>query len=217
MHTYLRVPPDIDVVIFSGDCSNPKNPAMNAVEVLDFIEWFSNLPIKHKIFIPGNHDTSIERGFVNPESFTLRGIMYLVNCYIVIDGIKIWGSPVTPTFGHGWAWNEDRDKIADVWNCIEKDVDIIVTHGPPRGILDIAYSRTHSGLENAGCIELFNKIIEIKPKLSLFGHIHDTNTILNSGVLNLEGIPTTFSNGACAIDGNFFNPLRFHQGNILTI
>lgn len=184
---------------------------------MQFMIWFEKLPIKHKIFVPGNHDLAIEKGIVKPASFTFRGITYIENCHTIIDGIKIWGSPITPTFGHGWAWNVDRDKIVNTWSRIDNDTDILVTHGPPRGILDISSSRNHPGLENSGCVELFNRIIEIKPKLSLFGHVHDNGTSLNSGVLNLEGIPTTFSNGACAIDGNLFNPLRFHQGNILTI
>mgnify|MGYP003565119632 FL=1 len=58
-HSLLEIPKDVDIVIFSGDCSNPRDPYTNEWEVRDFINWFSSLPIKYKIFVAGNHDTSI--------------------------------------------------------------------------------------------------------------------------------------------------------------
>ena len=66
-HTYhrlLEVPTDIDMVIFSGDCSNPRDPYPNEVEVRGFIDWYRSLKIQYKIFVAGNHDTSIENKFV---------------------------------------------------------------------------------------------------------------------------------------------------------
>ena len=140
-HTYhrlLEVPTDIDMVIFSGDCSNPKDPYPNEVEVRGFIDWFASLKIQYKIFVAGNHDTSIENKFVTSEDFARRNIIYLENEDVIIDGIKIFGSPYTPAFGYGWSFNKDRTKLERIWrNIIDEDVDIIITHGPPKGTLDL--------------------------------------------------------------------------------
>ena len=112
-HTYhdlLVVPEGIDVVIFSGDCSNPRDPYTNEPEVRSFKNWFAKLPIKHKIFVAGNHDSSIEKGFVVAKDFEDVGIHYLENTNVTIEGIKIFGSPYTPTFHH-WSFNKDRSKL----------------------------------------------------------------------------------------------------------
>ncbi len=103
-HTYhglLTIPEGIDMIIFSGDCSNPRDPYPNKLEVENFIYWYSKLPIKHKIFVAGNHDVSIERNLITKMDFQSNGIIYLENDYTEIEGFKIWGSPITPTFGVG--------------------------------------------------------------------------------------------------------------------
>ena len=98
-HTYhdlLTIPEGIDMVIHSGDCSNPRDPYNNEPEVRDFINWYKELPIEHKIYVAGNHDTSIEKRLVTKIDFSGYNIHYLENDYIDIDGIKIFGSPHTP-------------------------------------------------------------------------------------------------------------------------
>jgi len=130
-HNLLEVPTDIDMVIFSGDCSNPRDPYNNEPEVRGFIDWYRTLDeIPVKIFVAGNHDTSIEKRLVTKEDFTKHGIIYLENDDVIIDGIKIFGSPFSPTFGYGWAFNKDRTKLDRIWrNIIDKDVDIVINHG----------------------------------------------------------------------------------------
>ena len=79
-HTYhdlLRIPEGVDMVIHSGDCSNPRDPYNNEPEVREFIDWYKELPIKNKIYVPGNHDTSIEKKLVIKKDFTDAGIVYL--------------------------------------------------------------------------------------------------------------------------------------------
>ena len=88
-HTYhglLNVPDDIDIVIHSGDCSNPSNPYNNEPEVRDFIHWFKSLPIKHKIYVAGNHDTSIEKGLITKKDFKITNLPE--NCVIKIYNIS---------------------------------------------------------------------------------------------------------------------------------
>ena len=216
-HTYqglLEIPKDIDIVIFSGDCSNPRDPYSNELEVRNFIDWFKCLPIKHKIFVAGNHDSSIEKGLVTKKDFTQYNIIYLENEHVVVEGIKIFGSPYTPTFGN-WSFMKERHKLDRIWdNAIDNDSDIIVVHGPPKGILDLSYDRDNK-LENCGDKSLWNKVQIVKPKLMLFGHIHDNKDIINAGTRTVRGLDTVFSNGSVVTDGKFGK--LSSNGNILEI
>ena len=87
---------------------------------------------------------------------------------ITIDGIKIWGSPIQPEF-FNWAFNRKRGAEIDKhWQLIPDDTDILVTHGPPFGYLDET-----ARMERVGCVDLLKRIDEIKPKVHVFGHIHE--------------------------------------------
>ena len=119
-HTYeslLEVPANIDVVVHSGDMSNPREAHMGEFQVREFIEWFSLLPIKHKICIAGNHESAIAKGLVKKEDFFLNGIHYLETDSIVIDGVKFWGAPYSPHF-NDWYFTKNRTKLSMVWDSI---------------------------------------------------------------------------------------------------
>ena len=212
-HSQLFVPYDIDMVIFSGDCSNSKDFGINSNEVDKFLDWFIKLPIKYKVMIAGNHDTSFEKRMWTKDFLDSMGVIYLENESEIIEGVKIFGSPYTPTFGVGWSFNRDRVKLDRVWrNIIPDDADIIITHGPPKGILDLTSNRDKS-LERCGDKSLLNRLKEVQPKLSLFGHIHNRGSILNQGTMKLSTLDTTFSNGS-VVDDNKFGQLS-SNGNIL--
>lgn len=199
-HELLKVPINVDMVIFSGDCSNVKNPYSNEPEVRRFLLWFSSLNIKYKIFVAGNHDTSIENKLVS--NFKDYDIIYLENNHVIIEGIKIFGSPYTPTFGD-WAFMKARHKLGKVWNnAIDSDTDIIIVHGPPKGILDLSYDRNRK-LEFCGDNSLMKRVIEINPKLMLFGHIHNADDITNAGFRTITSLQTKFSNGSVVTDKEF--------------
>jgi len=202
-HKLLQIPEGIDMVIHSGDCSNPRDPYNNEPEVRRFIDWFGDLPIKHKIFVAGNHDTSIEKGLVTKDDFDQNCIHYLENTSVEIEGLKIFGSPLTPTFGYGWSFNKDRNKLEKMWRkAIDEDVDIVIVHGPPRGMLDLSYDRKNL-IESCGDKSLMNKVKEVEPKLMLFGHIHNCDDIINAGTRTIPGLDTIFSNGSVVTDGKF--------------
>ena len=202
-HKLLQIPEGIDMVIHSGDCSNPRDPYTNEPEVRRFIDWFGDLPIKHKIFVAGNHDTSIEKGLVTKDDFDQNCIHYLENTSVEIEGLKIFGSPLTPTFGYGWSFNKDRNKLEKMWRkAIDEDVDIVIVHGPPRGMLDLSYDRKNL-IESCGDKSLMNKVKEVEPKLMLFGHIHNCDDIINAGTRTIPGLDTIFSNGSVVTDGKF--------------
>jgi len=215
-HTYhneLEIPKNIDAVIFSGDCSNPQELYQSEREIRDFITWYGNLPIKYKIFVAGNHDLAIERGWLTKDNFQQAGIIYLENDFVEIEGLKIWGSPITPTFGIGWAFNKNRAKIGEVWKEIPDDTDIVVVHGPPKGVLDLSWTRENK-LQMCGCESLRKRMREIKPKLVCFGHIHNCEGITNFGIRKMDH-DTIYSNGSMVTDGNFGK--YFNNGNIIEI
>jgi Icc-related predicted phosphoesterase len=207
----------IDVVIHSGDCSNWMDPYRNNNEVLDFIAWYKTVPVKHKIYVAGNHDTSIEKRLVTPGHFAEAGIIYLENAATTIDGIKFWGSPHTPTFGD-WAFMKRREKINRVWDTIPENTDVLIVHGPPKGVRDLSFDRV-GDLEMCGCSALMKRCWALKDSLKLvaFGHIHNMDGVdTNQGVSQYDRTPTIFSNAACVYDGRFDKGLTSH-GNIITL
>lgn len=208
-HDKIKVP-EADIVVHSGDFSNHRNLDLNYNEVLSFLDWFSALNIKYKILVPGNHDVSLFHKRVLPEQIP-SGIIYLENKETVINGVKFYGAPQTPTFGKDWAWNVDRSKIHKHWDLIPNDTDVIITHGPPFAILDLTFNNE---LERAGCKNLLKRISRIGPQAHLFGHIHNSTHTLNSGLLKLSNFPTTFSNGSCVEDGTMN---LISNGNLLWI
>lgn len=165
-----------DMLIHCGDISNigQRN------EVEDFIDWLQNQPYNNKIFCAGNHDKSFSPEFNSDQSkpiwlkFALQnlnfGTIYLENSEVIINGFKIWGSPYSPWFhGQYWAFNKQRgEEMKQVWDQIPMDINILLTHGPAFGILDYV---PRNG-DCAGCEDLRNKIIDIKPLIHVCGHIH---------------------------------------------
>lgn len=190
-HASLQIPKDVEMVIFTGDMSIIKDPGENMKEVLDFLEWFSKLPIKHKICIAGNHDTSIEHKLVIRQNMPL-GITYLEHESVIIDNIKIFGSPYTPEFGKNWAFNVKKEDISEKWADIPNDTTILITHGPPKGILDL----TKFGKEYAqcGCPSLLEKVLEIQPHYHIFGHVHSELECPNAAMLLIQKCKTVFIN-----------------------
>jgi hypothetical protein len=122
---------------------------------------------KHKIFIAGNHDFGFEMHTDIAEEFKEKGIIYLFDSEVVIDGVKFYGSPWQPEF-YDWAFNLPRgEKLAEKWAKIPGNTDILITHGPAHGMLDW----TMSG-QLVGCEDLFHRIMEVQPKIHVCGHIH---------------------------------------------
>lgn len=176
--------PDGDVLVHAGDISRGGTKG----QVIDFLEWFEEQPHSHKIFIAGNHDFFFEQADTEEISRVIpKEIIYLNDSGIEINGIKFWGSPITPWF-NSWAFNRHRGaEIKQHWDLIPNDIDVLITHGPPFGILD----ETVYG-KRTGCEELLLRIHQVKPKYHIFGHIHESygsftkgkTTYINASVLD---------------------------------
>lgn len=194
-HKKLTLPKG-DVIIHAGDIS--KRGGEN--EILDFLNWFKDLDFKYKIFIAGNHDFFFERTTLeNIQKIIPENVIYLQDSGVIIEKIKIWGSPITPWF-FNWAFNRYRgDSITHHWQLIPLDTDILITHGPVLDQLD----KTCKG-ENVGCKDLLEAVKQINLKVHVCGHIHEaygevstpTTKFLNASVLDenykLKNAPLTF-------------------------
>ena len=160
-----RTVPDGDVFVHAGDFS----PWVGTLEeTAEFNDFLGMLPHSHKVVIAGNHDGCFEHS--NAEArMVLTNATYLQDEQVEIDGVKFYGSPWQPEF-LDLAFNLPRGgALRDKWDLIPQDIDVLVTHGPPAGIGD----RTFNGLR-VGCKELFDRVREVKPKLHVFGHIHES-------------------------------------------
>jgi predicted phosphohydrolase len=177
--------PEGDVLIIAGDiCGYGTLDELKA-----FDAFLCGLPHPHKLLVAGNHDWPFAR--VPQQAIALlRNATYLKDSGIEIDGLKFWGSPWQPEF-FNWAFNLPRGApLARVWAQIPEDTDVLITHGPPYGILD----RIDDG-EHVGCEELRATLPRVRPRVHVFGHIHE-----DYGVLEQDG--TTFIN-ASLCDGRY--------------
>lgn len=173
-HTYHKkvIIEPTDVLIHAGDYSS----IGRIHEVKHFFEWLSKQPATHKIFIDGNHDALSAD---NPTLFheilkEYPNITYLFHSMVEIEGIKIYGYPTTPTFGDWWHMADRgslnmKTGLHKIPGANESDaIDILVSHGPPFGILD----RTVRG-EHVGSSDLLDELERIQPKYFVTGHIHE--------------------------------------------
>ena len=161
-HRSLEIP-DGDILVHAGDLTRHGS----LEDVLEFNDFLGTLPHPHKIVIAGNHDLCFENHRKACEGL-LTNCIYLQDKEVVIDGVKFYGSPWQPWF-YDWAFNLERgSEIRAKWELIPKDTDVLITHGPPYGIGDL----TTRG-ENTGCADLLDVVEETKPKLHIFGHIHE--------------------------------------------
>ena len=167
-HKKMQIP-NGDLLIFAGDYT--KDHTKDEIrQLIQFNEWLEKFHHRHKLFISGNHDFFLEREHYAAVSH-ITNATYLNDSETTVDGLKIWGSPISPYF-NGWAFNRHPGpEIQRHWDMIPDDIDILITHGPPAGILD----KTKDG-DRAGSVDLKNTINDrLKNlKLHVFGHIHES-------------------------------------------
>ncbi|CAG5130068.1 unnamed protein product [Candidula unifasciata] len=215
-----------DILVHSGDFDWSKHSGRifrsdNFEEIVQLMnDFFDRFPHKVKIFVAGNHEGCLEKRKIQAVQDRLTSAVYLYNSTYIYEGIHFYGSPYTPfrfmTNARGFI--RTSRKIAAHWREIPSRTDVLVTHSPPHGILDLgvtwsarnmpgvsqAFHRVipshpcetcgiiHPGRSHWGCPHLREEVlIRIKPTLHLFGHVHEGN-----GVLTRKGI--TFSNSSYA-------------------
>ncbi len=218
-HDLLQIPSGVEMVVHCGDESNAHKSKQNVEEANSFFEWYQALPIPQKVFVPGNHSMAIEHGLIKPEYYP--GVTFLIHQLSEFDwtglGVadnrkfKIFGSPYTPWF-FNWAYNLARPDLKAIWQSIPADVDLLVTHGPPKGILDVTKDWKTKEPIHIGSLSLTREVLHrIKPTLHAFGHLHDETGIKNFGWLDRQSV--TFVNCSCCnLEGQLI-----HHGVIVEV
>lgn len=151
-----------DILIHSGDAELTSD-----AKVDEFALWMQEQDFSHKIFVPGNQDTYVGKNEEDSRRiFQHRRIEFLVDSEVSINGLKFYGMPHTPEYGV-WVYMGDKEYMKKHCQMIPMDTDILITHGPPRNILD------NPGRGPVGCEMLAFKSTCVQPILHLFGHIHE--------------------------------------------
>lgn len=154
--------PEGDVLVHAGDIMGH---GRRNYEIKSFNRWLGTLDYEHKIVIAGNHDWLFQTNREYTEEL-MTNATYLQDSSVVIDGVKFYGSPWQPEF-YNWAFNLERgEELKEKWDMIDEDTDVLITHGPAWGHLDVI------GAEQVGCEELAYAIERVKPSYHIFGHIH---------------------------------------------
>jgi len=200
-HAELKVP-RADVVIHCGDEANVRKPWQNKLQSAAFFDWFVELDIETKIFVPGNHSTAIGDGLLKPADYT--SVRFLIHEAMNLGGFRVFGSPYTPMFFE-WAYMKDREELDSYWSEIPAETEILITHGPPKGVRDVTrHWRTKEPI-HVGSKKLTRHVTQrIRPRIHAFGHLHDEAGIENFGTETRDGIQ--FINCSCVdLQGKLVN------------
>lgn len=140
-----------------------------------FKPWATNLPCDKVIFIAGNHDWIAEKEvkFMLDTFPKDEKVTYLFHEPYEYEGLKIFGTPYCQRF-YNWAFMRDDEDLQQIYKCIPKDLDILITHDAPYGVSDILLQSGYTK-EHIGNKPLREAILEKEPKYVLHGHLHSTS------------------------------------------
>lgn len=162
LHRELIVPPG-DVLIHAGDFTFW---GKGSRAIKDFNDWLGKLPHRWKIVTCGNHEFAIEADPALGRLITNATL--LLNDSAMAGPAKVWASPLTVHYGGAFGRSNAADRVK-AYASIPLDTDILVTHGPPYGILDLSPAEYPGPV---GDRELRQAVIRVRPKLHVFGHVH---------------------------------------------
>ncbi len=180
LHGFYPDLPGGDLLILAGDYT--ASGKMN--EWCDFFKWLKKQNYSKKIVVAGNHDNFMYNGFpkTEQEARDLQEIEeylnfssdfeYLCNSGTIYNDINIWGTPWTPWFYRVNPkckyFMKRETMIAKMFQRIPYNLDILISHGPPHGILDKNDSGIHCGSQS-----LRKQMFMKDPKIIVCGHIHE--------------------------------------------
>ncbi len=197
---------DVDLVLHAGDFTcNYKNDYARQLDYFEnqFCPWVRNILQKCAFyFCWGNHEVFAEKLNIDVDYNDITKKCLIHDTFITHKGIKIYGSPWTPRF-YDWGFNDDdtEDRLGERYGNIPDDVDILLTHGPPYGVLDKV------GLVNRGSKYLYNAVRRANPHLHVFGHLHQC------GGQTVRLGDTLFVNASC-VDDNY---ITVNNGTLVTL
>lgn len=191
--------PEGDVLVITGDICPVEDHNIGHQKWWlreRFNLWLDGLPYDHEhiVCIAGNHDWI----FMNaPNAIPNLACHYLKDSGVIVDGVKFYGHPHTPVFCD-WAFNRDPEYLEMVDDNIPDATDVLLTHGPPYGVLDTVkerYWESYDPKAYLGC-KILKKRVNAMPdlKLHVYGHIHSGHGIVKPS--DLSENKTTFVNAS---------------------
>jgi len=180
---------DIDTLIFAGDWTS--GIKYQDIENTIFLEWLFSLDFKNIILVAGNHEVYLQK--IGKTRFKeqiklLKNILhseveihYLEDDSIILEDIKIYGSPYSGMFCN-WAFMGSEMELFKTWEKIEEDIDILITHGPAYGCHDLV-KNTYNRDPHVGSKSLRYKKIDLEKnnlKFHISGHIHEESYKVNN-------------------------------------
>jgi len=182
--------PTGDVLVHAGDLTGHGSQA----ETLSFMKWLGSRGFDHTLCIAGNHDTFMEEQPKLARQFAEKhGVVLLNDSGYEAGGLRFWGSPITPRFCD-WSFMRDAgEPIEAHWRMIPPDTDVLITHGPPHGIMD-EVERPDGRQEKTGCPSLLSCVRRISPKVHIFGHIHQGRGSAQEGNVAFFNVSTMNKN-----------------------
>jgi len=167
--------PHCDILIHCGDFCSFQRAEIPTLDDAD--SWFAESPANQVVCIGGNHDFALQH-----REFEFSHARFLEDELVEIDGLRIYGTPWCPYLS-GFAYYATSDELLEHWKQIPSGIDILITHTPPFGLLDLPTS----GTINLGCPHLREELKRIRPRLHVFGHVHASHGILEtSGTLYIN-------------------------------
>ena len=152
--------PSCDILIHCGDFCSFQREDLRTLNDVD--GWFSECPAKHIVCVGGNHDFLLQT-----QEFRFAHALLLEDKGLEISGLTLYGAPWCPDLP-GFAYYATADELKDRWKRIPSGIDVLITHTPPYGILDLPTS----GTVHVGCHYLLEELKRVSPRLHVFGHVH---------------------------------------------
>jgi Icc-related predicted phosphoesterase len=188
-HGGLPPVPPCDLLVIAGDVTPMGDHSAKAQRAFlegAFSDWLVATEADEIVGIAGNHDLLAED---DPELMAGLPWTYLRDSGTVACGLQIWGTPWAPTFGD-WAFMEPDVRLARRFDAIPDGLDLLLAHGPPFEILDLARRGRHVGSES-----LRAALVRARPTVCVFGHIHEAH-----GDETVDGIRCI---NAAVVDGRY--------------
>jgi Icc-related predicted phosphoesterase len=185
--THTKIPPQAlpkgDILIHAGDLTNSGSRA----QIQQTLDWLKSLlkpwpgssdGFAYIVVVCGNHDSYLDERSRSAhdnahknQALSWGKLTYLQHNSVTLPFIddrklKIYGAPQIPKCG-GKEFAFQYERGQDAWsNTVPDDVDILVTHNPPKWHLDLP---TSGGLGDEYELQ---EIWRTKPTLQVCGHVH---------------------------------------------
>ena len=179
-------PRGCEICVIAGDFSEQTGFGRVAMKAQrdwihdEFFEWTGRFPDTTFIVVAGNHDLCLDPTMTSrysSENWKIEwpsNVKYLCDSGVEVYGLKFYGTPWIPIINYMWAFEGERDELKKRFSAIPKNIDVLVTHSPPRlpGYLGDVSLEFGADSDKFGSSELADAIFEKKPRYVFCGHIH---------------------------------------------